>query len=258
MKLSLVYIAFASIIGISGCAYENAAQRAEFDKKSSLLAKSEHVDALLGEPTVKSARYAFRLSDAYKNLGDTAAANRDKFAAGIIVVAGAAALGTATSAGSTELVQAAAIGLGLNEVVRYTNQSGAAEGFYKASDEMACIASKTVGFVKTDTHNNLESNAVVLEYIRRAELRLRSRLRRTVPDYTTVFGRISDGLPSQIVDGKKASLSLREVLETCLPADEKPAQAESTSPQPPTPQPTPTLPPETENGDEPTVVAPTL
>lgn len=191
-------------------------------------------------------------------MGDTAAANRDKLAAGIIVVAGAAALGTATAAGSTELVKAAVVGLGINEVARYTNQSGAAEGFYKASDEMACIASKTLGFVKTVTHNNLEDNAVVLENIRRAELRLRSRLRRTVPNYTTVFGRIIDGLPSQIVDGKTASLSLWEVLETCLPTKEEPTQPESSSGQASVPPPKVVPPAEAGSVDGKTVVPPTL
>lgn len=241
-------IVCASVLALSGCAYENAAQRAEIETKNTLLTKQDHVDVLLSAPTIDAARYAFRLSDSYKVLGDTAATNRDKFAGGIIVAAGAGALGAATSVGATELAVAALIGLGLNEVVRYTNQGGASEAFYKSSDEMACIASTTIGFIGSETHRNLTDTAVVLEYVRRAELRLRSGLRRTVPDYTAVRDAFANGiLDPQILDKGKSKPSLKALLEICLPEEKKESPADASA---------------TENkanaGGGPTVVTPTL
>ena len=242
---------------LSGCAYENAAQRAEIEKKNTLLNEQEHVDDLLDKPTLASARYAFRLSDAYKTLGDAAAANRDALAGGLIVAAGASALGAATSAGSRELAQAAVLGIGLNEAVRYTNQTGASNAFYKASNEMACIASSTIGVIGSETHQQLADTALVLEFTRRAELRLRARLRRTVPDFNalrTIFQQ-GIGVPPQITQAAQRTSALRTALKKCLPEEtDTGGQTPTPSPEPkptPTPEPTP-------NPDDATIVTPQI
>lgn len=255
---------------LSGCAYENAAQRAEIEKKNTLLTEQAHVDDLLDKPTLASARYAFRLSDAYKTLGDTAAANRDALAGGLIVAAGASALGAATSAGSRELAQVAVLGIGLNEAVRYTNQGGATDAFYKASDEMACIASSTIGVIGSETHQQLADTALVLEFTRRAELRLRARLRRTAPDFISLGERfrqgITGGLPAQIVQGARTTSALRTALKKCLPKENTVSGGQTpTQNPPPTPTPAPVPTPEPPPNDptpmspnDPTIVSPQI
>lgn len=259
---SRFFLAFvcSSVLALSGCAYENAARRAEIEKKNTLLAPQAHVDDLLDKPTLDSARYAFRLSDAYKTLGDTAAANRDTLAAGLIVTAGSSALAAATSAGASELAQVAVLGIGLNEAVRYTNQTGAANAFYKASDEMACIASSTIGVIGTKAHKELADTALVLEYTRRAELRLRARLRRNVPDFNALRGifqqGITDALPSQINAAASRTPALRTALEKCLPDENTDASGQTATPAP-APDPNP-APPPTPEADEGTIVTPQI
>jgi len=228
LRLPLALALFSLVL--SGCAYENAANKAEVGKKNTLLSASAHVDELLGKPTIDSARYAFRLSDAYKTLGDVAAKRRDQIAGGIIVGAGVSALGAATSVGTDELALATVLGIGLNEAAKFTNQNGAAEAFYKSSDEMSCVASKSIGFFGTDTHSDIKDTAVVLEYIRRVELRLRSRLRRTVPDYLSVFGLFNDALEPQVSDRGTALPSLRSILETCVPDEMEEQQTPEPAP----------------------------
>lgn len=268
-RLSLALVC-ASAFALSGCAYENAAQRAEIEKKNTLLTEQAHVDNLLDKPTLTSARYAFRLSDAYKILGDTAAANRDAFAGGLIVAAGAGALGAATSAGSSELARVAVLGIGLNEAVRYTNQSGATNAFYKASDEMACIASSTISVIGSETHQKLADTALVLEFTRRAELRLRARLRRTIPDFITLRERfqqgITGGLPPQILQDAQKTSALRAALKKCLPKENTVSGGQTpTQNPPPTPTPAPVPTPASTSNDptppnpnDPTIVTPQI
>ncbi len=187
-----------------------------------MVGSGQYVDRFLDEPILSTVRYAFRLSDAYKELGDTAALNRDRLAAGIIGTAGAAALGAASSVGTAELAAVGIVGLGINEAAKYTNQTGAAESFYTASDEMSCLASTALAKASDPNAKNAKEVAIILEYVRRAELRLRTRLRRDVPDYNTVAGAfpINNSGATQINSRQPDLEALKTALEKCIPEEE--------------------------------------
>lgn len=237
LKSTCVLAVFALPFVLMGCAYENRA----FDAEQKTLASTiEEKDTFtLGKPlnnreraltvrstteflsknTVRTGYYALQLSDAYKKLGDEAARNRDLAAAGLITVAGAAALGNASSISAKDLAIVLAGGALINEGAKWVNSGGASENFYSASESMACASTAIVKYFPGK--GSIAATSVALSYIRRIELILRAGLKRDLPDWAALLkaGGVDDkgGIETFNLTTSAGKIEAMETeLEACL------------------------------------------
>ncbi|MEL7114274.1 MAG: hypothetical protein AAGP08_01570 [Pseudomonadota bacterium] len=242
-------IVLLSAMALGGCAYEQQAMNAELQARVSgtidtraFSASPERYSSneiLLDLPTLRMALYALRLSDNYKALGDRAARNRDLAGAAIIALAAAAALETAASVGTEEVVKALAAGAVVDEAVKFVRPEGAAEAFYDASASMACMSAQIAKFFAVSPEAvNIYGNYVSLWYIRRVELRLRADLQRDIPSLDSLldrFGKVfSRTQVAALTSGgpEKATGPDIEMLKTALASCEKPKKPAEAAPAP--------------------------
>ncbi len=171
-----------------------------------------------------AARYAIRLSDHYKALGDAATRNRDATSAALVFAAGAATLANTTSVTVAEAAAVAIGGLTLNEAAKYVDSGSAAGAFFKASAEMVCIGSVSVEVLGSDaTNDDIAASAVIIQFIRQTELRLRAALQRSEPDYIDLSKAIRLGAGSLGLESAPVSdnaTSLRIALADCFQSDD--------------------------------------
>ncbi|KIC41569.1 hypothetical protein RA27_10045 [Ruegeria sp. ANG-R] len=224
---------------ISGCAYENRALNAEqavlANTSGDIINHSvavggtfqappdtiQSTSLLLARAPIRTAYYALQLSDAYKRLGDEAARNRDLTAAGLITVAGAAALGNAASISGKDLALVLAGGALINEGIKYVNPNSAAQAFYVASESMACASTAIAAHVPQNVPPNIRVTTLTLWYIRKIEVLLRAALKRDVPDWSTLLknlgltGHTGGDSVTFVSDGIDIK-ALEEGLERCL------------------------------------------
>ncbi|WP_146193061.1 hypothetical protein [Maritimibacter sp. 55A14] len=235
-KFCLFVMTLAAGSFLGGCAYENRALQVEQSALTSedgtieLKRQERQVstsvrsnEKLLTESTVRTAIYALRLSDAYKGLGDEAARNRDLSVVALITIAGAAALGNASSIEASDLAAVLATGAVVNEGVKYVNPGGAAEAFYSASESMACASAKVAKFYGgAPDEKDFYASSVALWYIRRIELLLRADLQREVPNFSSLLQRLGiknrKGEVSALTSRGKISKTeqMQAELDTCI------------------------------------------
>lgn len=236
-RYSSTIISLASAVLLSACAYENRALQAEqsalkstdgtiviHSQGSQSTSSIQSTEILLTKSTIRTAIYAIRLSDAYKGLGDRAARNRDLSVTGLIAIAGAAALGNASSIGASELAAVIAVGAAVNEGVKYVNPGGAAEAFYSASESMACASTKIGKYYgSTPEEIDFHASSVALWYIRRIELLLRADLQREVPDFSSLLKRLGVGTRQEevaaLVEGARTPSKVEKMqaeLDACI------------------------------------------
>lgn len=214
----------AASIALAGCAYEQRAGSLETDAQASLISDQLNSDAYLSETTLTVARHAMRLSDRYKAQGDLAARQRDQFAAGLIAIVGATILANTASIGATEIATAGVVGVGLNEGAKYVNPDSAAEAFFKASNEMSCIGSLSIQTLGSAVDAvNLDVNAVLLQFIRASELRLRANLRRNIPDLADLISAFESEAANfnGFQESSEPAAILRAALAVCLGPEEQ-------------------------------------
>ncbi|SDX88197.1 hypothetical protein SAMN05444358_11419 [Ruegeria halocynthiae] len=228
-----------SMAVMSGCAYENRA----FNAEQVVLANTsgdtiqhsvsvggayealpdtfQSTSLLLERDPIRTAYYALQLSDAYKRLGDEAARNRDLTAAGLIAVAGGAALGSAASISGKDLALVLAGGALINEGAKYVNPNSAAQAFYVASESMACASTAIAAHVPNNMPPDIRVTSLTLWYIRKIEVLLRAALKRDVPDWNTLLKNLNltgqSGGNSVERFAKQVDIkALEEALEKCL------------------------------------------
>mgnify|MGYP006957566718 CR=1 FL=1 len=108
MRCRLVeYFSVLAVVVLSGCAFEKQALSSESKVYKSLIPPNVETDQILFSPVMETARYAIRVSDRYKELGDKAAADRDALSALIIAAASGSAIASAAGAGSSEAARLA-------------------------------------------------------------------------------------------------------------------------------------------------------
>ncbi len=227
-----------ALAALAGCAYENRAFKAEqavlantsgekishsvavggaFDRRPEAF---QSTSSLIERDPIRTAYYALQLSDAYKRLGDEASRNRDLAAAGLITVAGGAALGSAASISGKDLALVLAGGALINEGVKYVNPNSAAQAFYLASESMACASTAIAAHVAADTPPDIRVTSLTLWYIRKIEVLLRAALKRDVPDWKKLLESL--GVDATVGGARAESLStvnlkdLEDALKECL------------------------------------------
>ncbi|WP_424830896.1 hypothetical protein [Ruegeria sp.] len=245
MKLSYSILA-ATLVGsslVSGCAYESRA----FDAEQAVLGNVsgdeplhsitlgtplnplektfKSTTILLDKPPIRTAIYALQLSDSYKRLGDEAARNRDFSAAAIITLAGAAALGNASSISAKDAAIVLATGAVINEGVKYVNPGAASSAFYSASEAMACTSTAIASHVPINTDPTYQVTTLSLWYIRKNEVLLRTALERKTPDLSSVLKALNvlESVESDVAETAALSSVDLEALEAslklCLPKE---------------------------------------
>lgn len=218
IKLPLL-VAFTGLLVLSGCGYERRAGHEENKMRSSVVGTASYSDAFLDRPVSAVVRYALRMSDQYKSLGDEAALNRDRFAGALIGVAGGAALANVSSVGAAEIAGVTVVGVGLNEGAKYINPNSAAESFFDASSEAACVGAISAEVLAANISNrDGAASAVILRSMRKVELRLRASLQRTIPDFSDLIEIFSARPEGEGADGaRSAAQQLAEALQACFP-----------------------------------------
>lgn len=183
--LSKLLLFFLTLLH-AGCAYEKHAAVAEIDTRHELAGSSTALDGLFGAPAIEAARYAIRLSERYKALGDNAASNRDALSGGLIALAGVAAGGSAVGWASEELAGLAVAGVAVEQSAKYVNSNSAAGAFYNASNQMMCIGTTIAVLIGESEEANIAVTSISIRFIRLSEMQLRKGLERQVPDFKSL------------------------------------------------------------------------
>lgn len=179
-------LTIVGVIGVSACSLEGAAQRTEAGIRGDVLGDETLAIDFFNKPLIVTIDYALRLSEGYKENGDRIATNRDAIAFGLIGIATYAALGPVGVITTLEAAQAGLAGLAINEGVKFTEPNSSAGHFYVASREVACIGyalAETYGASNDLADNDAQAVIITQAAIVEAQLRLRSNLSRSIPDF---------------------------------------------------------------------------
>ncbi len=186
---------FVFFLLLSACANERLAQDDEIKVQTTLIDDGEFIDHFLEKPVFENARYALRISERYKFLGDQAATNRDFTSAALIALAGFAAYGTSAGFAAEELAAGAVVGTAVHQGSKYVNPNSVAESFYLASEDMSCVGTSIAEVIGDTEIRDVAAAAVSMRHIRKVELRLRADLERQIPnpqDLADAFSSLED------------------------------------------------------------------